>query len=66
MEQKRPFSKKKIGENVSAPACTNGVWPLLRLVSVVQKIKSSTMLSSNLQSFEMKSPWTARPGSSGQ
>ena len=35
---------------LSAPACTNGVWPLLRAVSVAQKNKPSTMLSSNVQS----------------
>ena len=33
------------------PACTNGVWPPLRSVSVAQKNKQSTMLSSNVQSI---------------
>jgi len=37
--------------DVSAPACTNGVWPPLRPVSVAQKNKPSTMLSSNVQSI---------------
>ena len=46
----------------SAPACTNGVWPPLWAVSVAQKNKPSTMLSSNVQSID--SPWTARPVSS--
>ena len=32
--------------DVSASACTNGVWPLLRLASVGQKNKPWTMLSS--------------------
>jgi len=36
--------------DVSAPACTNGVWPPLRPVSVAQKNKPSTMSSSNVQS----------------
>ena len=39
--------------DVSAPACTNGVWPPLRPVSVVQKNKPSTMLSSNVQSIDL-------------
>ena len=38
---------------VSAPACTNGVWPPLRPVSVAQKNKPSTMLSSNVQSIDL-------------
>ena len=37
--------------DVSAPACTNGVWPPLRPVSVAQKNKPSTILSSNVQSI---------------
>jgi len=42
--------KKKNGHlsvtvsDVSAPACTNCAWPHLRLVSVAQKNKPSTML----------------------
>ena len=31
------------------PACANEVWPPLQLVSVAQKNKLSTMLSSNVQ-----------------
>ena len=34
--------------DVSTPACTNGIWPPLRPVSVAQKNKSSTMLSSTV------------------
>jgi len=34
---------------VSTPACTNGVWPPLRPVSVVQTNKPPVMLSSNVQ-----------------
>ena len=37
----------------SAPACTNGVWPPLRPVSVAQKNKPSTTLSSNVQSIDL-------------
>ena len=36
-----------------APVCTNGIWPPLRPVSVVQKNKPSTMLSSNVQSIDV-------------
>ena len=36
--------------DVSAPACTNGARSPLRLVSVEQKNKSMTMLSSNVKS----------------
>ena len=39
--------------DVSAPARTNGVWPPLRPVSVAQKNKPSTMLSSNVQSIDL-------------
>ena len=39
---------------VSAPACTNGVWPPLRPVSAVHKNKPSTMLSSNVQSIDLR------------
>ena len=38
---------------ISAPACTNGVRPPLRPVSVAQKNKPSTMLSSNVQSTDL-------------
>jgi len=47
--------------DVSAPACTNGIWPLLRLVSVVQRNTPLTMLSSTVQSI----PRTAWPEGSG-
>ena len=39
--------------DVSAPAYTNRVWPPLRPVSVAQKNKPSTMLSSNVQSIDL-------------
>ena len=39
--------------NVSAPAFTNGVWPPLRHVSVAQRNKPLTMLSSNVQSTDL-------------
>jgi len=48
------------GSTASAPVscvfvhfCTNGIWPLLRLVSVAQKIKQLTMLSSNVQCIDL-------------
>jgi len=44
---------------VSAPACTNGVWPPLRPASVAQKNKLSTMLSSNVQSIDLPIDCTA-------
>ena len=50
--------------DVSAPACTNGVWSLLRPVSVAQKNKLSTMLSSNVQSIVLC--MTAWPDCSGR
>ena len=37
----------------SAPACTNGVWPPLRTVSVAQKNRSLTMLSFNVQTIDV-------------
>ena len=46
--------------DVSAPACTNGVWPPLRPVSVAQKNKPSTMCSSTVQSIDLPmdcTPW---------
>jgi len=39
--------------DVSAPACTNGLWPRLLPVSVAQKNEPSTMLSSNVQSIDL-------------
>jgi len=45
--------------DVSAPACTNGIWPPLRPVSVVQKNKPSTMSSSNVQSIDLPMDCTA-------
>ena len=45
--------------DVSAPACTNGVWPSLRPVSVAQKNKPSTMSSSNVRSIELPMDCTA-------
>ena len=39
--------------DVSAPACINEIWPPLRPVSVAQKNKPSTMLSSNVQSIDL-------------
>jgi len=44
---------------VSAPAWTNGVWPPLRPVSVALKNKPSTMLSSNVQSIDLRMVGTA-------
>jgi len=44
---------------VSAPACTNGAWPPVRPVSVAQKNKPSTMLSSNVQSIDLFMDCTA-------
>jgi len=55
------------GSDVSAPVCTNGVWPPLRPVSVAQKNKPSTTLSSNVQSMPAQNllRYLVRP-SSGQ
>jgi len=39
--------------DVSTPACTNRVWPPLQPVSVAQKNKPLTMLSSNVQSIDL-------------
>ena len=39
--------------DVSAPAYTNGLWPLLRPVSESQKNKPPTMLSYNVQSTDL-------------
>ena len=46
--------------DVSTPACTNGVWPPLRSVSVAQKNKPSTMLTSNVQSIDLLMDCMAR------
>ena len=43
--------------DVSAPACTNGVCPPLRSVSVAQINRPSTMLSSNVQSIDLPTAW---------
>ena len=45
--------------DVSTPACTNGVRPPLRPVSVAQKNKPSTMSSSNVQSIDLLMDCTA-------
>ena len=50
--------------DVSATGYTNGVWLLLRLVSVAQKNILLTMLSSNVQSIDL--PWSARPDGFGR
>ena len=52
----------RLRTGVSTPACANGVWPPLRSVSVLQKNKPSTMLSSN----PSISSWTAQPDGSGR
>ena len=49
--------------DVSAPACTNGAWPLLRPVSVAQN-KPSTMSSSTVQIIDL--PRSTRPDGSGR
>jgi len=48
----------------SAPAFTNEIWPPLRPVSVAQKNKLSTMLSSNVQSIDL--PMDCMPDGSGR
>jgi len=45
--------------DASAPACTNGVWNLLRRVSVAQTNKPPTILSSNAQSADHLMDYTA-------
>jgi len=45
--------------DTSAPVCTNGVWPPLRLVSLAQKNEPSTMLFSNVQSIDLLMDCTA-------
>jgi len=47
--------------DVCAPACTNGVWPLLRPVNVAQKNKPSIILSSNVQSINFPMDCTGWP-----
>jgi len=56
------------GSTASAPrtgvgrfrsACTNGVWPPLRPVSVAQKNKPSTMSFSFVQSIDLPTDYTA-------
>ena len=44
--------------DVSAPACTNGVWPPLRPASVAQN-KPSTMSSSTVQSIDPPTSYMA-------
>jgi len=39
--------------DVSTLACTNGVWPLLQLVGMVQKNRLLTILSFNVQSINL-------------
>ena len=54
--QKEPGSgstASALVSDVSAPAHTNGTWPPLRPVTVAQKNKPSTMLSSNVQSIDL-------------
>ena len=54
--QKQPGSgltASTLVSDVSAPASTNGVWPPLHPVSVAQKNKPPTMLSSDVQSIEL-------------
>jgi len=43
----------------SAPVCRNGIWPSLRFVSVTQKNKPLTMLSSNVQPVDLLMDCTA-------
>jgi len=45
--------------DVSAPGCTNGVWPPLRPVSVAQENKPSTLLSSTVKSIDLIMDCTA-------
>jgi len=60
--QKEPVSvltTSTLVSDVSAPACTDEVWPPLRSVSVAQKNKPSAMLSSNAQSIDLLMDCTA-------
>ena len=45
--------REQRGFGLTASACTNGVWPPLRPLSVAQKSKPSTMSSSNVQSIDL-------------
>jgi len=66
--QKEPGSGSSASapvSGVSAPVCTNGLWPPLRPVSAVQKNKPSTMSSSNVRSIAPP-PRTTRPDCSGR
>jgi len=47
------------GRTFTTPAGANGVWPLLRPVSVTQKNKLSTMFSTNVQSIDLPMDCTA-------
>jgi len=51
--QEEPGSGLTTSSDASVPACTNGVCPPLRPVSVAQKNKPSTMLFSNVQSIDL-------------
>jgi len=44
---------------ISAPACTNGLWPFLGPVGVAQKNNPSTMFSSNVKPIEFPVDCTA-------
>ena len=46
--------------DVSTPACTNGSWPPLRPVSVAQKNKSATVLTSTVHSIDLPMDCTSR------
>ena len=52
--------------DISTPACTNRVWPLLWPVSVAQNNKLLTMLSSNVQSINLPMDCIAWPDGSGR
>ena len=52
--------------DVSAPACTNGVRPLTRLVSVPQKNRPLTMLCYPPLSNPSITPWSTRPDGPGR
>ena len=59
--QKKPESGSTASapvSDVSAPACTNGIWPPLRPVIVAQN-KPSTMSSSTVQSIDLPKDYTA-------
>jgi len=45
--------------HTGVPACTNGVWPPLQPVSVVQKNKQLTLLASYVQSIGLHIDCTA-------